>query len=91
MKIRLALVAAKGTVEGPWLRSRGNETGIRVRGLAEGSRICVLIEVDGVIQPSTILDSDGTWPLPDSWTRIQFSKQCDIEDGSRTHVDLLVA
>lgn len=90
MKTRLALVAAQGCVLGPWMRARGNETGIRIKGLQSGSCIISHVEVMGVKQPPIVLYQDGTWPLPDKWTKIQFAKNCPDEDESRTHVELLV-
>jgi hypothetical protein len=91
-RTRLALCACTGPAEGPWLRSRGNETGVRVQGLKAGERIISRLDIAGVIQPTVILDRDGTWPLPESWNRISFAKEClgETEMGP-TQVELLVA
>lgn len=91
MKTRLALVAARGACEGPWIRARGNEKSVRVRGLKAGERIVSRLDIAGVIQPSVILTEDGTWPLPERFDRISFCKECkDEADLGTTHVDLLV-
>lgn len=89
MKTRLAMVALQAAGRGPWIRSRGNETGVRVRNLEEGSRIISQLEIAGVIQPPVVLTADGSWPLPGKWDRIHFVKQCVAEGCLPTHVDLL--
>jgi len=73
------------------MRSRGNETGVRVRGLGKGERIISRLDIHGVLQPHVVLDRDGTFPLPERWTRISFCKDSpEGADMSATHVDLMV-
>lgn len=91
MKSRLALVAFRGAGAGPWVRSRGNETGIRVQGLADGERVISFIEMEGVIQLHSFMERNDTYPLPDRWSKIMFEKRCDSEGCGNTQVELLVA
>lgn len=74
MKSRLALVACEASAEGPWLRSRGNETGVRVSNLEEGGRIIMKQEFCAVLQQPEIFDSNGTFSLQGGWQRISFEK-----------------
>lgn len=91
MKTRLALVACLGPADGPWVRSRGNETGVRVQGLAKGERIISKLVADGSTTIA-VLDRNDTWPLPDTWDKIMFEKQCPGDCGlGHTQVELLVA
>ena len=90
MKTRLALVAAKGHCEGPWMRSRGNEIGIRVRSLGEGESIVVDLEYRGIPMQPMLLYHDDTFDLPKGWDRLRILKRCLEDDGPRTHVDLMV-
>jgi hypothetical protein len=92
MKTRLALVACLGPADGPWIRSRGNEKGVRVQGLADGERIISrLVLADGSTTVAELGRND-TWPLPDNWTKIMFEKQCKDDCGvGHTQVELLVA
>lgn len=91
MKTRLALVAFREAGAGPWVRSRGNETGIRVQGLADGERVIAFIEMEGVIQLHSFMERNDTYLLPAKWTRIMFEKRCDNEGCGHTQVELLVA
>jgi len=91
MKTRLALVAFREAGVGPWIRSRGNETGIRVRALGLGERILATAEFADSSEKSQVLDREGTFPLPTGWLRIRFDKQCEGDGMCDTHVDLLVA
>lgn len=91
MKTRLALVAFKDAGAGPWVRSRGNETGIRVQGLSEGERVISFVEIAGVIQPWLAFERNDTFSLPDRWTKIMFEKRCDSDGCGNTQVELLVA
>lgn len=75
MKSRLALVACDGPAEGPWLRCRGNETGVRVSNLEEGGRIVMKQEISGVLQQPEVFDSNGTFILASGWDKIGFNKQ----------------
>lgn len=93
MKRRLALVAFRDAGEGPWIRPRGCETGILVRGLGVGERIIATADFGGSDQRTQVLDCDGTFGLPEGgWCRIRFDKDCGGKNGvCHTHVDLLVA
>lgn len=75
MKTRLALVACYDDVEGPWLRARGNETGIRVLGLGIGERIFMDIEANGSFKEPVLLPSEGTFSLPKNWDKVRFRKE----------------
>lgn len=90
MKTRLALVACKDSTQGPWIRPRGNETGVRVQYLGEGERIIMIYEQHGT-QFHEHLDDEGTFDLPPDWSKIRFDKVCVREGFQYTQVDLLVA
>lgn len=75
MKTRLALVASYDSIEGPWLRARGNETGVRVLGLGQGERIFMDIEANGSTKESVLLASEGTFSLPKAWNKVRFRKE----------------
>lgn len=74
MKTRLALVACMGPHDGPWMRARGNETGVRVMFLGEGERIFADMEVAGLPKDPVLLDAEGTFPIP-AFDRIRFRKE----------------
>ena len=90
MKTRLALVAARGQCEGPWMRARGNERQVRIRSLGEGERIVVDLERKCIPMQPMLLDNDGTFDLPVGWDRLRIMKQCPDDVGPITHVDLMV-
>jgi hypothetical protein len=90
MKTRLALVAAKVSMEGPWLRARGNETGVRIQFLGEGERIVMFVCEQGVIRRATAFEQNGTFDLPPVWDSIRFDKIAG-ESANPTQVELLVA
>lgn len=91
MKSRLALVACKHSTQGPWIRPRGNETGIRVMHLGKNEHILAVAEFEDSTQKSQKLDREGVFELPIGWLRIRFDKKCDGEGECHTQVDLLVA
>ena len=87
MKTRLVLVTCYNDFEGPWVRARGDETGIRVLDLASGERIIVDKETEGSIE-SVLLSSGGTFPLAKGWNRLRIRKEGS--QNSPTRVDLIV-
>lgn len=89
MNQRLALVAARGYAEGPWMRARGNERQIRVRSLGEGETIVCELECLGVSLQSIILDRNDSFDLPSGWDRLRVIKHSE-DDTICTHVDLMV-
>ena len=91
MKSRLALVAFREAGEGPWIRSRGNETGIRVQYLGQGERIMAVIVAGDSSESRQVLDREGTFALPADWSKIKFIKHCEGVGSRNTQVDLLVA
>lgn len=88
MKTRLVLVTCYNDFQGPWVRARGDETGIRILNLAAGERIVVDREIDGLIE-STLLPSNGTFPLASGWQRLKIRKEGSL--NSPTRVDLVIA
>ena len=91
MRTKLAMVACKEAAKGPWIRSRGDETGVRVSGLGVGELIEMVVEV-GKDQKSFCFDTNGEYPLPEAWTRLRMEKHItDAKTCSATFVDLLVA
>lgn len=91
MKTRLAIVAATGDVEGPWLRARGNETGVRIQSLGDGERIIMFVCVKGDIRRASAFECDGTFDLPTEWDKIRFDKLALEGLCCPTQVELLVA
>lgn len=88
MFTRLAMVACYGPHEWPWLRARGNETGIRVTCLGEGEYV-VMRHQNGTSEVhETMISSEGVFPLPDRFSRISFKKLGGVKP---TSVELLVA
>lgn len=81
------MVACFGPHEGPWLRARGNEVGIKVKCLGEGEKVIAIYrDKQGLIQELDV-SAEGEHPLPD-FIMIRFRK----EGGKRpTSVELLVA
>ena len=88
MKTRLVLVTCYKDFQGPWVRARGDETGIRVLNLADGERIVVDRELNGSLEP-TLISSNGTFPLAKGWERLKVRKEGLM--NSPTRVDLIVA
>lgn len=86
MKKRLALVACLGPSVGPWVRTRNNETGVRVLNLGEGERIVVDTEVYGLPQDPFIFDCNGTFSIQ-PFSRIRFTKEGDCH--KLTNVELV--
>lgn len=81
------MVACYGPHEGPWLRARGNETGIRVTCLGEGE-VIVVRHMNGTEQVhERTITADGTFPLPTQFSRISFKK---LGGSKPTSVELVV-
>lgn len=87
MFTRLAMVACYGPHEGPWLRARGNETGIRVTCLGEGEYVIVRHQNGTDEVQELTLDREGVFPLPAGFRRISFKKLGGVKP---TSVELLV-
>jgi len=87
---RLAMVACFGPHEGPWLRGRGNETGIRVICLGDGEVVDVEREqANGLITTESIT-SDGEVSVG-AFKRIRFVKRCSGKGSKPTTVELLIS
>lgn len=89
MKQRLALVAARGYAEGPWMRARGNERQIRVRSLCEGETVMIEMERKSIPMQPMLLSQEGSFDLPAGWERLRVIKHSEADNGC-THVDLMV-
>jgi len=91
MKTRVALVAAKSSVEGVWCSSKGNESGVRIIHLVQGEHVRVDIAV-GELQDSALFCQPGVYPLP--WKRFEryrVAKQVDDGvDPSPTTVEMVL-
>lgn len=87
MITRLALVACYGPHEGPWLRARGNETGIRVTCLGEGESVIAQWQNGTSEVHDSTLTNEGISPLPKVFSRIRFCKQGGLKP---TTVELVV-
>jgi hypothetical protein len=87
MITRLAMVACFGPHEGPWLRARGNETGIRVTCLGEGEMVVARHQNGSAETHETMLTSNGIFPLPPKFSRISFKK---LGGAKPTTVELVV-
>lgn len=72
--MRLALVACEGPATGPWVRARGNETGVMISQLGEGERIAMDQEANGSPKEPVLFDSEGTFPLQAGWDKVRFRK-----------------
>lgn len=87
MFIRLAMVACFGPHDGPWLRARGNEVGIRVKCLGVGEYVVVEHQNGSPEMTSLLLSSEGDFPIPEGFSRIRFRKLGGVKP---TTVALLV-
>jgi len=77
MATRLALVNCKGPTEGPWTIAKGNESGLEIFALGEGSLIRFDCEVDGLTKTYDF-NKPGEHPLPKlDITRYRVSKVGD--------------
>lgn len=74
MNTRSALVAVTQTHEGPWQRSQGNESGIRIRGLEEGATITLRSEYNRQLQLPIHFNKDGSYDFPSPSTRWRVDK-----------------
>lgn len=81
------MVACFGPHQGPWLRARGNETGIRVTCLGEGEYVVVLWQNGDPEVHQTMLTQEGIFPLPEQFSRISFKK---LGGSKPTSVELVV-
>jgi hypothetical protein len=86
MRTRLAMVACYGPHEGPWLRARGNEVGIRIKCLGIGEHVIVEHQNGSSQTTSFPLFSEGDFPIPD-FSRIRFWK---VGGTKPTSVEILV-
>lgn len=82
------MVACYGPHEGPWLRARGNETGIRVTCLGEGEYVIVRHQNGSPEVSETMISTEGVFPLPQGFSRISFKKLGGVKP---TSVELIVA
>jgi hypothetical protein len=87
MFIRLAMVACFGPHDGPWLRARGNEVGIRVEHLGVGEYVSVEYQNGSSQTNSYLISSPGDFPTPEAFKRIRFRKLGGVKP---TTVALLV-
>lgn len=87
MNTRLAMVACFGPHEGPWLRSRGTETGVRITCLGEGEYIVARLQNGDPSIKEHWFDSNGVFPLPSKFSRISFKKMGGVMP---TSVELLI-
>jgi hypothetical protein len=81
------MVACYGPHEGPWLRARGNETGVRVTCLGDGEYIVMRYQNGTPEVCETVLYNEGTFPLPKGFSRISFKKLGGVKP---TSVELVV-
>lgn len=72
---RLALVACEGPATGPWVRTRGNETGVQITQLGEGERIVMDQEANGSPKEPVLFEAEGTFPLSAGWDKLRFRKE----------------
>lgn len=87
MFTRLALVACFGPHEGPWLRARGNETGVRITCLGDGEHIIMRHQNGTAEVIEQMLSGEGVFPLPSGFRRISF---CKVGGTKPTTVELVV-
>lgn len=81
------MVACYGPHQGPWLRARGNETGVKVTCLGEGEYVVMLHQNGGPEVHETMLYNEGIFPLPEQFSRISFKK---LGGSKPTSVELVV-
>lgn len=86
MKTLLALVATKGSFDGPWQRSKGLEHNVIVEKLGEGEVITMNYQVDGALKQIK-LDSSGNFPFP-VCQRFQFCKTSELLNSPETNVKI---
>lgn len=86
MRTRLAMVACYGPHNGPWLRARGNEVGIRVKCLGPGESVTAEWQT-GSQTNSLKITADGDYPAPERFQRIHFLKEGGIKP---TTVEIMV-
>lgn len=58
---------------GPWIRTRGSDTGVLVSFLGEEELVIMDVETNGSFQDSVSLNHDGEYPLP-KCERVRFRK-----------------
>jgi hypothetical protein len=87
MPTRLAMVACFGPHVGPWLRARGNETGIKVKCLGDGEKVIAVYEDGSDLLKELDISAEGEHPIP-KFTRIRFRKEGGLKP---TSVELTVA
>lgn len=81
------MVACYGPHEGPWLRSRGNETGIRITCLGQGEHVVACYQNGTSEVHELVYENEGIFPFPKAVSRISFKKHGGI---SPTSVELIV-
>lgn len=82
------MVACFGPHEGPWLRSRGNETGIKITCLGEGEYV-VMRHQNGTSEVHELtFRENGVFPL----TGVQFRRVSFVKHGGvkPTTVELVI-
>lgn len=71
MAIKLALVAAMGHVEGPWIKTRGNEKAIFLSSLNEGCDVQFeFIGTDNQSESMKLTSSSTPFPHPSRQYRV---------------------
>jgi hypothetical protein len=86
MKTRLALVAFEGPATGPWVRTRGNETGVQISVLGEGECVFMDWEANGSPKEPVLFFHEGTFDLPEGWDKVRFRKE---SAGLKTNVSIV--
>lgn len=82
------MVACFGPHEGPWLRSRGNETGVRITCMAEGECVTMRHQNGTAEVHEMVFRTEGTFPLTGvNFRRVRFVKQGGVKP---TTVELVV-
>lgn len=91
MATRLALVACKDAIEGPWTLARGNERAIKIGHLLNGERILLVAQI-GDLNHQEEYTVPGTFPLPlKRMERYRVIKQVDEGlSGSPTTVEVIL-
>ena len=87
MMTRQVVVAATDSFETPWMRARGNERDVVVRGLREGESVLLNFSVNRQLQVPIPIESNGRFPFP-KCTEFKFRKQVNGGPRGETYVEI---
>lgn len=90
MTTRQAMVAAKEPCETSWMRARGHERGVVVRGLGAGESVLLDYSVNRQLQVPIAMVVNGRFPFPPCH-EFRFRKQVNGGPRSETYVEIELA